>query len=192
MIVGIDEAGRGPLAGVVTACALHLKSAPPFIPKDSKQLSPTLREEYFFWLIENAVYGLGQASHEEIDRHNILVATFMAFDRAINSLLEKAEYLKGAQFIVDGNRFKTSLAINYKCVVKADQTVPEVSCASIVAKVTRDKQMEQLAREYPLWQFEKHKGYPTKEHIELINKHGLSPIHRKSFGPCQIVSKKYE
>jgi ribonuclease HII len=187
MIVGIDEAGRGPLAGAVTACALHLKSAPPFIPKDSKLLSPALREKYFSWLIENAVYGLGQASHDEIDRYNILEATFIAFDRAITNLLEKALYLKDAQFIIDGNRFKTRLAINYKCVVKADQTVPEVSCASIVAKVTRDKQMDQLAKEYSLWQFEKHKGYPTKEHVELIKKHGLSPIHRKSFGPCRSI-----
>jgi ribonuclease HII len=189
MIVGIDEAGRGPLAGVVTACALYLKEEPPFTPKDSKQLSAAKREEYFSWLIENAVYGLGQSSHQEIDQYNILVATFMAFDRAISSLLEKAPYLRDAQFIIDGNRFKTNLAINYKCVVKADQTVPEVSCASIIAKVSRDKQMDQLAKEYPLWQFEKHKGYPTALHQALIAKHGLSPIHRRTFGPCQLKCK---
>ena len=107
MIVGIDEAGRGPLVGNVVACACFLPLNPPFIPKDSKKLSPVQREKMFSWLEQNAVYGLGQASAQEIDEVNILNATFLAFERAIDALIQKKDELKSAKFIIDGNRFKT-------------------------------------------------------------------------------------
>jgi len=181
MIVGIDEAGRGPLVGNVVACALFLPQNPPFIPKDSKKLSALQREKMFGWLAVNAVYGLGEASAQEIDAVNILNATFLAFERAIDALLIKAPKLKSASFIVDGNRFKTKKDIDFQCVIKADTTVSEVSCASVMAKVTRDRQMVDLHAQYPQYNFLQHKGYPTQDHYSAIKTHGTCPFHRKSF-----------
>lgn len=181
MIVGIDEAGRGPLAGNVVACALFLPLNPPFIPKDSKKLSALQRERMFAWLEANSVYGLGEASAQEIDVVNILNATFLAFERAIDALIQKRNELKSAKFIIDGNRFKTKKDIDFQCVIKADATIPEVSCASIMAKVTRDRQMERLHAQYPQYNFLKHKGYPTQDHYAAIKEYGPSPEHRKSF-----------
>ena len=187
MIVGIDEAGRGPLAGVVVACALHLKYDPPFIAKDSKILSQSKREEFFSWIISNAVFAVDIANSQEIDRFNILEATFIAFNRAIKKLLIKDSNLSKADFIVDGTLFKTDMDLKYTCIKKADQKVKEVSCASIVAKVTRDHLMNSVDFLYPKWNFSKHKGYPTKEHFSLLKKHPLTPFHRKSFSPCRLV-----
>lgn len=181
MIVGVDEAGRGPLAGPVAACALHLDVQPPFKPQDSKQLSAKKREIYYHWLLENSSFAIAFATHKEIDRLNILKATFLAMDRAVISLINKNKSFKKATFIIDGNRYNTSLKIKYKCLVKADKTVPQVSCASIMAKVIRDAFMISLNRRYPQWNFPKHKGYPTALHYQLIEKHGLSPVHRKTF-----------
>lgn len=181
MIVGVDEAGRGPLAGVVAACALHLIKNPPFIPKDSKVLSAANRQQMFSWLFKNSVFSVGVASINEIEEHNILNATFLAFERAICQILNKAPYLNNARFIIDGNIFRTSLRINYTCIEKADSKIREVSCASIMAKVSRDYMMELADFVYPNWNFKKHKGYPTKEHYSLIKKYGISPLHRKSF-----------
>ena len=184
MIVGIDEAGRGPLAGAVTACALYFKRDPPFRVKDSKALSAAGREKVFLWLLENAQFSVEAASVSEIDKFNILEATFLAFNRAIKSLLKKSPQLKQAKFIIDGNIFRTDLALDYQCVKEADQHIAEVACASIIAKVARDHLMRTLDFLYPVWNFSKHKGYPTREHFSLIKKHKLSPFHRKSFSPC--------
>lgn len=184
MIVGVDEAGRGPLAGVVVACALHLKKEPPFTVKDSKKLSAWVREDIFSWLFSEAIFGVGVASSREIDRVNILEATFLAFDRAIKKLLEKSAKLNKAKFIIDGNHFRSSLNINYVCQPKADTCVKEVSCASIVAKVVRDYLMNSADFLYPQWKFSKHKGYPTAEHFSLLEKYSLTPFHRRSFSPC--------
>jgi ribonuclease HII len=181
MIVGIDEAGRGPLAGNVVACACFLPLNPPFIPKDSKKLSALQREKMFGWLKGHAVYGLGEASAQEIDAINILNATFLAFERAIDALLIKEPKLKAARFVIDGNRFKTKKDIDFQCVIKADTTVPEVSCASVMAKVTRDRQMTALHIQYPQYNFLQHKGYPTQEHYAAIQAHDITPFHRKSF-----------
>jgi len=180
-IVGVDEAGRGPLAGVVVGCALFFKKTPKFLIKDSKKLSPSKREEIFCWLKDNSVFSIGIATVEEIDRLNILNATFLAFNRAICGLLEKAPKLYNHLFIIDGNAFKTDLNINYKCIKKADEKIKEVSAASIVAKVTRDYLMNLADCVFVDWFFSKHKGYPTKKHRDLIKKYGLSPLHRKSF-----------
>ena len=185
MIVGIDEAGRGPLAGAVVACALCLKKKPSFKVRDSKALSPSLREGIFHWLTSNSVFAIGIADAIEIDRVNILQATFLAFNRAIKNIIKKNPDLKQAQFIIDGNMFRTDLNLKYKCIIKADEKIQEVSCASIVAKVVRDHLMNMVDFLYPNWNFSKHKGYPTKEHFSLINKHSLSPFHRQSFTPCR-------
>ncbi|MBU1113014.1 MAG: ribonuclease HII [Candidatus Omnitrophica bacterium] len=185
MIVGIDEAGRGPLAGVVVACALSLKREPPFKVKDSKALSALRRQEFFPWLLANSHFSVELASVSEIDKFNILEATFLAFNRAIRALLKKAPSLKQAKFIVDGNIFRTDLALDYQCLKEADKLIEEVSCASVVAKVARDHLMKVLDFLYPKWNFSKHKGYPTKEHFSLIKKYSLSPFHRRSFWPCK-------
>jgi len=185
MIVGVDEAGRGPLAGVVTACALHLVKEPPFAVKDSKALSPVQREKIFDWLVKEAQFCVGISDIAEIDELNILGATFLAFERAIKGLLRKSKHLKGAKFIIDGNLFRTKLKLNYVCIDKADKKIKEVSCASIVAKVTRDHLMQTAHFLYPEWNFAKHKGYPTAEHFSLIRKNKLTPLHRRSFSPCR-------
>ena len=189
MIVGVDEAGRGPLAGVVVACALHLKKPAPSTVKDSKALSPSLREDIFLWLQSNAIFSVGIAEPREIDKINILEATLLAFDRAIKKLIKKSSRLKQANFIIDGNVFRTSLDVKYTCMKKADEKIKEVSCASIVAKVTRDYLMNFVDFLYPEWDFLRHKGYPTARHFSLIKKHSLTPFHRRSFAPCGLGKK---
>ena len=185
MIVGVDEAGRGPLAGVVTACALHLVRKPPFAVRDSKALSSLKREKIFSWLANEAIFSVGIADASEIDKLNILGATFLSFERAIKGLLGKAGYLRKAKFIIDGNLFRTKLKLDYVCMEKADQRIKEVSCASVVAKVVRDHLMQTAHFLYPEWNFIKHKGYPTKEHFSLIRNNKLTPLHRRSFAPCK-------
>jgi ribonuclease HII len=191
MIVGVDEAGRGPLAGVVAACALYLKKKPPFIVKDSKAVSRPVREKVFEWLSVNSVFSVNIATVQEIDRLNILEATFLAFSRSIEEIIKKEPHLRRAIFIIDGNLFRTNLNINYKCIEKADKTVKEVSCASIMAKCARDHLMSLAGFLYPHWNFAKHKGYPTKEHFSLIKKQPLTPLHRQSFYPCNDVTGKF-
>ncbi|MBU0896999.1 MAG: ribonuclease HII [Candidatus Omnitrophica bacterium] len=186
MIVGVDEAGRGPLAGPVVGCALYLANKPSFPVKDSKETSSSRREEIFPWIIKNSIFSVNIASSVEIDKYNILGATFLAFNRAIKNLLIKAPHLKRATFIIDGNIFRTHLKLDYICLEKADKKVKEVSCASIVAKVTRDYLMGLVGFLYPQWNFSGHKGYPTREHFSLIKENLLTPLHRRTFSPCQI------
>jgi ribonuclease HII len=193
MLVGIDEAGRGPLAGMVVGCALHLKERPPFRIRDSKALSPQAREEAFLWLSSHAAFAVDVATSGEIDSTNILKATFLAFNRAIKRLLLKHSHLKDALFIIDGPFFHTDMDIGFSCLKKADQTIKEVSCASIVAKVVRDRLMDSVNFLYPEWNFSKHKGYPTQEHFSLLRQHSLTPFHRRSFFPCsREVDKLHE
>lgn len=186
MIVGIDEAGRGPLAGAVVGCALHLNQSLPFEVKDSKELSAAARETIVPWLLKNTHYCVGIATAVEIDKLNVLEATFLAFERAIKGLLIKAPQLSKATFIVDGNLFRTGLNIKYICMEKADKKVKEVSCASIIAKVARDHFMKVLDFLYPQWEFGRHKGYPTQRHMDLLKQYPLTPFHRKSFSPCKV------
>ncbi len=181
MIVGVDEAGRGPLAGAVVACALQLKRRPPFKVKDSKALSRVEREEVFYWLSSNARFSVGIADPGEIDRLNILEATFLAFNRAIKKLVDKSPQLLKADFIIDGNLFRTGLNVKYTCREKADESVKEVSCASVVAKVARDYLMQSADFLYPKLKFSQHKGYPTPQHFLLFKKNSLTPFHRRSF-----------
>ena len=176
-ICGVDEAGRGPLAGPVCAAAVIL---PPHLEipglDDSKKLSDKRRRELFPIIKEQAIaYGIGLASHEEIDQINILQATFLAMRRAIEQLNGMAEFA-----LIDGNR-ETDFGFPVKTVVKGDSLSANIAAASVLAKVTRDDIMEAMAEEYPQYGFEIHKGYGTKAHYEALRNHGPSPIHRMTF-----------
>lgn len=176
-VCGVDEAGRGPLAGPVFAAAVIL---PPglLLPgvNDSKKLSPKKREALFDLICQNAVsYGIASASEAEIDSVNILNATFLAMQRAVAQLDPQP-----ALALVDGNRLP-SLPMPAKAIVKGDALSLSIAAASILAKVSRDRLMEELGRQYPQYQFDKHKGYGTKLHIELIRQYGPCPLHRRSF-----------
>ena len=176
-VCGVDEAGRGPLAGPVCAAAVIL-------PKgciieglnDSKKLSEKRREQLFDVITKKAVaYSIAMASEKEIDEINILQATFLAMRRAVESLEIKPDFV-----IVDGNR-DPLLGIKTMTLVKGDSLCESVAAASVLAKVTRDRYMLKLCEKYPEYQFQKHKGYGTKLHYEMIEKYGISDIHRKSF-----------
>ncbi len=177
LVCGIDEAGRGPLAGPVCAAAVILP-ADLEIPAldDSKKLSDKRRRELMPVIKEKAIaYGIGFASHEEIDEINILQATFLAMERALAQLSVKPEFA-----LIDGNREK-DFGLPVKTVVKGDSLSANIAAASILAKVTRDDLMEQMAKQYPEFGFEVHKGYGTKAHYAALSEHGPSPIHRMTF-----------
>lgn len=177
MICGVDEAGRGPLAGPVCAAAVILPRNLE-IPglTDSKKLSDKRRRELFPIIKEQAVaYGIGFASHEEIDEINILQATFLAMERAMTQLQVKPELA-----LIDGNREK-DFGIPVKTVVKGDALSASIAAASVLAKVSRDDVMLEMAQQYPGYGFEIHKGYGTKAHYEALRKLGACPIHRMSF-----------
>ena len=176
-ICGVDEAGRGPLAGPVCAAAVIL---PPDTiiegVNDSKKLSEKKREELFDIVIDTALaYCIAFGSVEEIEEHNILATTMMTMKRAVEGLSVKADYA-----IVDGNKLPP-LDIDSKYIIKGDANSMSIAAASILAKVSRDRLMLAYAKEYPQYCFEKHKGYGTKLHNEMILLHGPSPIHRMSF-----------
>lgn len=176
-VCGVDEAGRGPLAGPVYAAAVILPTGLQ-IPglNDSKKLSEKKREELFEIITKNAVsYSVGIATEREIDEINILNATFLAMKRAVDGLEICPDYA-----IIDGNR-EPHTGIFEETVVKGDGKVMSVAAASILAKVSRDRFMLEMAKKYPQYQFEKHKGYGTKLHYEMISQYGVSPIHRRSF-----------
>ena len=177
LICGVDEAGRGPLAGPVCAAAVilpeHLQ-----IPglNDSKKLTDKKRRELFPVIQEQAVaYGIGLASEQEIDEINILQATFLAMRRALEQLTVRPEIA-----LIDGNR-ETDFGLPVKTVVKGDSLSANIAAASILAKVTRDNLMMELAQQYPEYGFEIHKGYGTKAHYEALRTYGPCPIHRKTF-----------
>lgn len=176
-VCGVDEAGRGPLAGPVYAAAVILPIGAEIDSlNDSKKLSEKKREELFEIINDVAIsVSVGTASEKEIDEINILNATFLAMKRAVLGLEIPADYA-----IIDGNR-APNLEIPAETVVKGDGKVMSVAAASIIAKVSRDRFMLKMAEQYPEYQFEKHKGYGTKLHYEMIEKYGVSPIHRKSF-----------
>lgn len=176
-ICGVDEAGRGPLAGPVCAAAVIL---PPYLDipglDDSKKLSDKRRRELLPIIKEQAVaYGIGFASHEEIDRINILQATFLAMERAIAQLDGKADFA-----LIDGNREK-DFGLPVKTVVKGDSLSANIAAASVLAKVTRDDLMDAMAEQYPQYGFEIHKGYGTKAHYDALRTYGHCPIHRLTF-----------
>lgn len=176
-VAGIDEAGRGPLAGPVVAAAVIM---PPgfFLPAvdDSKKLTPRTRSELAVLIREGAVsVGVGVVSHETVDRINILNATFEAMHRAVGNLSQVPEFL-----LVDGNRFRGG-GIPYATVVGGDGLCYSIAAASIIAKVTRDRIMEEYDPAYPLYGFARHKGYATRAHRAAILRYGICPIHRRTF-----------
>ena len=176
-VCGVDEAGRGPLAGPVCAAAVIL---PPHLElpglDDSKKLTDKRRRELFPLIKEKAIaYGIGLASHEEIDEINILQATFLAMERALSALNVKPDHV-----LIDGNRAK-EFGLPVTTVVKGDSLSANIAAASILAKVTRDVIMEEEASRYPQYKFEIHKGYGTKAHYEALRTYGPSPIHRMTF-----------
>jgi ribonuclease HII len=175
---GCDEVGRGCLSGPVVAAAVILPGdyANEFI-NDSKKLSKSNRNSLVEEIKSTAIaWAIAEASVEEIDRINILNASFLAMTRAVEKLGQRPDHL-----LIDGNRFKTSLSIPYSCIVKGDSKFASIAAASILAKVYRDGLMEKMALEYPGYGWEKNAGYPTKTHRKGIIKLGLTPIHRKSF-----------
>ncbi len=177
LICGVDEAGRGPLAGPVCAAAVILPRGLE-IPglTDSKKISEKKRNELYDVILEKAVsYGIAFASVEEIEEHNILAATFMAMNRAISQLKPVPQLA-----LIDGNRTK-GIEIESRSVVKGDSKCADVAAASILAKVTRDRYMLQMAEKFPQYHFEMHKGYGTKLHYEALREFGPSEIHRMSF-----------
>ncbi|MBF0478556.1 MAG: ribonuclease HII [Candidatus Omnitrophica bacterium] len=190
IVIGIDEAGRGPLAGPVVSSAVHLKSHQ-FSCRinDSKKLSESQREKAFEEICAHSVYGVGMADEKIIDQINILEATFVAMNKAVEDLLSKMNmdwrtdqvFHKRVCLLIDGNRFKTKLPFAFETIVKGDSLVPAISCASIIAKVTRDRMMLEYDKIYPEYGFKGHKGYPTVEHKAAVRKFGFSPIHRRTF-----------
>lgn len=176
-ICGVDEAGRGPLAGPVCAAAVIL---PPNIDipglDDSKKLSDKRRRELFPIILQQAIsYGIGLATHQEIDQINILQATYLAMERALEQLKQKPDLA-----LIDGNRAK-DFGIPIKTVVHGDSLSASIAAASILAKVTRDDLMVKYAETYPQYAFDIHKGYGTKAHYEALRTFGPSPIHRMTF-----------
>ncbi len=177
LICGIDEAGRGPLAGPVFAAAVILPEGLEMLGiNDSKKLSEKKRDLLFEQIKENAVaWSVASASEKEIDEINILNATFLAMKRAVEGLSVKPEIA-----LVDGNR-KPGTGIEELTIVKGDAKSISIAAASILAKVSRDRYLLELDKQYPQYQFAKHKGYPTALHYEMIKTYGISPVHRLSF-----------
>lgn len=177
LIAGVDEAGRGPLAGPVVAAAVILEKGT-YIEgvTDSKKLSEKKREELFPVIKEKALaYGIAFADEKVIDEINIRNATFLAMNEAIKKLSKKPQFV-----LIDGNAMK-DLELPYECVVKGDLKCASIAAASVLAKVSRDRYMREISNKYPEYMFDRHKGYGTKLHYEIIKKHGILPIHRRTF-----------
>ncbi|PZQ95411.1 MAG: ribonuclease HII [Cereibacter sphaeroides] len=183
VIVGVDEVGRGPLAGPVTAAAvrLHLDRIPVGL-NDSKQLDRMRREELCEIILTTAEVGIGHASVEEIDAINILRASHLAMCRAIAALPCAADHV-----LIDGNMIPRDLTIRAEAIIGGDARCLSIAAASIVAKVTRDRMMVDLAQQHPGYGWERNAGYPTREHVEALEKFGVTPAHRRSFKPVHNI-----
>ncbi len=181
VIAGVDEAGRGPLAGPVVAAAVILKDKS-FENRiyDSKILAPFVRKMAFAEIMQKADVGVGVVENKVIDQKNILQATVIAIKEALINLDAAPEFL-----LIDGKFVKCNFPYLHKTVVKGDSLCFSIACASIVAKVVRDNLMSYYARQYPFYGFNKNRGYCTKEHIRAIKKYGITPIHRISFRPIR-------
>ncbi len=183
-IAGVDEAGRGPLVGSVVAAAVILDPTKPIDGlADSKKLSEKKREYLFHLICERAkAYAIAESSSVEIDSINILQASLLAMSRAVEALS-----FKPCKVLVDGNQLP-KIFYPAKAIIGGDALIPEISAASILAKVTRDRMMIELDQLYPQYGLAKHKGYPTKAHLEAIKTHGIIPgVYRLSFAPCRLI-----
>ena len=185
-VCGVDEAGRGPLAGPVYAAAVILKPDSEFEGlDDSKKLTEKKREILFEQIIKEAVaYKIVAVDHKTIDELNILNATMLAMKTAVEGLSVPADYA-----LIDGNK-TPQLSISSQYVIGGDAKVKSIAAASILAKVSRDRYMLELSEKYPQYQFEKHKGYGTKLHYQMLDEHGISDIHRMSFLKKYIEARK--
>ena len=182
LIAGADEAGRGPLVGSVVAAAVILDPNNPIVGlNDSKKLTEKKREKLFIEIQEKALaWAIAEATHQEIDEINILQASLLAMRRAVEALKLQPELVR-----VDGNKVPQGLVMTCEAVIGGDALHEEISAASILAKVTRDREMVELDLKYPQYGFAKHKGYPTKAHFEAIAEHGVIDEHRRSYGPVK-------
>ena len=181
LVAGVDEAGRGPLAGPVVAAAVILAPDTP-LPgvMDSKKLTEARRESLYADITAGALaWSVGRAEVGEIDSLNILQATLLAMQRAVQGLAPAAEYV-----LVDGNRLP-ALACRAEAIVRGDSLVPAISAASILAKVTRDREMRSMDERYPGYGFAQHKGYPSRMHLEALQRLGVTAIHRRSYAPVR-------
>ncbi len=185
IICGVDEAGRGPLAGPVTAAAVILDPSRPITGlRDSKKLSEVQRDALAIEIKEKALaWAIAECSEQEIDSLNILQATMLAMRRAVEALK-----ITPTLALIDGNRCPV-MAVRSEAIVKGDDKVPAISAASILAKTARDHLLAQLHVQYPEYALDQHKGYPTVLHLERLKQHGVSPIHRKSYAPVKALLK---
>lgn len=183
LVAGVDEVGRGPLAGPVVTAAVILDPARPIEGlADSKILTEAKREALYDIITRDALaWSLGRAEVEEIDRLNILQATMLAMQRAVAALDPQPQHV-----VVDGNRCPV-LPCTSEAVIKGDATVPAISAASIIAKVTRDREMVAMDATYPGYGFAQHKGYPSPAHLAALEQLGVTPIHRRSFAPVRRI-----
>jgi ribonuclease HII len=188
LLAGVDEVGRGPLVGAVVTSAVILNPNKPIQGlADSKKLTEAKRNQLYDEIVEKALcWSLGRAEAIEIDQINIYHATLLAMKRAIENLSQQPEFV-----LIDGNRCP-DISLPCEAVVKGDSRVACISAASILAKVTRDREMQVLDSQYPEFGFAKHKGYPTKQHLQALNEYGVIPQHRKSFGPVANQVKCYQ
>lgn len=186
LVIGVDEAGRGPLAGPVVAAAVLLRSFS-FSNRidDSKKLSGRRRKDAFFEIKKKSQYAIAAVSHKQIDTVNILQATILAMQKAVSKLLKelKAQELKRVFILIDGN-MRLKLELPYQSIIGGDGKSLSIAAASILAKVRRDQIMDGYHKIYPQYGFIRHKGYPTQMHRDTLEKHGPSAIHRKSFLRC--------
>ncbi len=203
IIAGVDEVGRGPLAGPVVTAACVIKNVSDFdnAPdedlwrqvRDSKLLSEKQREEIFEFIREKFFIGIGKCSPKAIDEINILQATLLAMRKAVEALekdIDKSDVYTDAEkmmVMIDGNQLIPNFTREQVCVAKGDQISKSIAAASIIAKVARDKMMAKYDEKYPQYGFARHKGYGTKIHMEALQKYGATPIHRKSFAPVRKV-----
>ncbi|MCO6523401.1 MAG: ribonuclease HII [Candidatus Schmidhempelia sp.] len=187
-IAGVDEVGRGPLCGDVVTAAVILDPTKPIIGlNDSKKLTEKKRNDLFETIKNNALcWSIGRASVAEIDRLNILHATMLAMQRAVKGLSIEPDFV-----LVDGNRCP-EFNIPSQAVIKGDSLVAEISAASILAKVTRDREMQELDKLYPQYGLARHKGYPTKLHLQAIRQYGINHLYRTSFSPIKAILKTYK
>lgn len=180
-VVGVDEVGRGPLAGPVTAAAVRLN--PDNLPtglRDSKMMTAAARDRLFDWLMEHAAVSIAHASVEEIDSLNILRASHLAMERAVASL--PADHA-----LIDGNMIPRGLTCLSQAIIKGDAKCLSIAAASVVAKVTRDRIMVDLAQQHPQYGWDRNMGYPTKAHRQALLDFGITPFHRRSFGPVRNI-----